>query len=69
MQSVEKKDGVLNLFAKNILLSSEYFRESDCVNLNEYEKAADIGRSYVSIYNTTNKMFRTKKCVENKVGI
>lgn len=62
MDSVQQKNGVLNLVAKVLVLNTEYFKTSNCIELTEYEYAADIGRGFVSVYDVRSRVFNTKQC-------
>lgn len=49
--------------SKQVILSTEYFKKSQCDNLSQFELSADIGRGYISIFNTNTQKFRTEKCI------
>ena len=49
--------------SKQVILSTEYFKKSQCDNFSQFELSADIGRGYISIFNTNTQKFRTEKCI------
>lgn len=49
--------------SKQIILSTEYFKKSQCDNISQFELSADIGRGYVSIFNINSQKFRIEKCI------
>ncbi|WP_223789936.1 hypothetical protein [Marinicella meishanensis] len=62
VESVQKKNGLLNMFAKALVLNTEYFKSSSCIDLEDYELAADIGRGFISVYHLKTGEFDVTKC-------
>ncbi len=58
----ENKESFFSLFSKHVVLSTEYFKKSNCLNVSPGERVADIGNSYISIYNANSGKFRTELC-------
>lgn len=58
----ENKESIPVLFAKHIVLSTEFFKKSGCKNVSQGELVADIDNGNVSIYNAQTSSFRTEVC-------
>jgi hypothetical protein len=58
----EDPSSLSSLIAKEIVLTTEYFPKSHCLNIEDHEISADIGRGYISIFDKNNEKFHTEKC-------
>jgi len=58
----EDDESLASLLAKEIIIRTEYFPKSHCINIASSEISADIGRGYSSIFSPENSSFRTGKC-------
>jgi hypothetical protein len=57
------KEGVVLSFAKDILIDSEFFPKSNCIDLKLNEKIAALERGFAVVYNPNEVIqFRTVKC-------
>lgn len=59
---IDYSNPFINSLAKDITLSTEYFRNSHCVNINNGEFSAYLVDNYISIYNAKENTFRTEYC-------
>jgi hypothetical protein len=58
----EDQESYAYLFAKHIVISTEYFEKTHCLNVQENELSAYLDRGHVSIFTPSNQSFRTEEC-------
>ncbi len=58
----EDKESYTYLFAKHIVISTEYFKNSHCLNVENNELSAYLDRGYISIFTPKTQSFRTEVC-------
>lgn len=58
----EDPKSLVSTIAKYIVLGTEYFPKTHCQNVASHELSADIGNSYISIFDSNTNTFRTEAC-------
>ncbi|ACE83744.1 hypothetical protein [Cellvibrio japonicus] len=58
----EDPNSFASMLAKEIVLKTEYFPRSHCINVSDNQLSADIGRGYISVFDQNSGVFYTVQC-------